>query len=99
MLSTMGSKDKGKKWDKPPVNPRTGHLCDGTKSDKGFTVAEVMAGFEAGRCDGVGIILGPIPGTDLVLSGLDLEDVLNPFGEPNSWARWILTLLASYSEV
>jgi primase-polymerase (primpol)-like protein len=90
----------GKKWDKPPSNPRTGGNASSTNSKTWSTYAEAVAACEGGQYDGPGVVLGAVAETGPTLAGVDLDDVRDPStGKLAPWARLVIDRLSTYSEV
>lgn len=76
----VGKKKPNGKFDKVPVDPNTGRYIDGTKPQNWLQFDEVLASYETGKCDGVGIGLSPEPFLidevgPLYLIAIDLDDV------------------------
>jgi hypothetical protein len=90
---------KGGKWDKPPAQPGGRPAC--VNDPKTWsTFDEALAAYRRGDCDGIGIVLGNIPGQHRVLAGMDLDDVRDPeTGELDPWASWAVSRLDTYTEV
>jgi primase-polymerase (primpol)-like protein len=65
------------RWDKRPVNIRTGQHASVSDSSSWCDLATALAGAEAGEVDGVGFVLGRL-GDDRVVSGIDLDDCRDP---------------------
>ena len=78
----------GNKWDKPPRTPG-GSPASSTDPGTRVSFAEALEGHEAGRCDGIGFVLGRDPETGIVFSGVDRDDVRDPqSGKLAPWAAW-----------
>lgn len=85
------------KWDKPPFQINGSHAASDdpeTWVDYDTALAEV----EAGRFDGVGLMLHGLPSE--YLAAIDLDDVRDPLtGELLPWAQTLVTSSRSYCEV
>lgn len=85
------------KWDKPPFQINGSHAASDdpeTWVDYDTAVAEV----EAGRFDGVGLMLHGLPAE--YLAAIDLDNVRDPAtGELLPWAQTLVTTSRSYCEV
>lgn len=86
------------KWNKPPVDVRTGRSGSSTDSATWCSFDEALAAVQTGRCDGIGFALGEADG--IHFAGADLDDCRNPeTGELSALANEIIATLDSYCEV
>src|SRR5262245_28466518 len=86
------------KWDKLPLNPRTGQPASSTGASTWGTFAEALAYHRSHPETTAGI--GFVFSADGPQAGVDLDDSLNPdTGEVEPWALELLRRLDSYSEV
>lgn len=82
----VGKTKPNGKFDKVPVDPNTGRYIDGTKPQNWLQFEEALAGYEAGKCDGIGIGLSPEPflkdeeGAQYLIA-IDLDDVADRLEE------------------
>lgn len=91
--SWVWSEEKNK-WDKPPIDPDTGHPTNATDR-RAWMPFERAVRVARKKGDGVGFAMGD--GGDFV--GVDLDGVLDHEGNVSDWARPIVDRLASYTEV
>jgi hypothetical protein len=83
------------KWDKVPINPRTGRRASSTDPETWGTLKEVWDYYEAhrGAVDGVGVMLGN------GISGIDLDKCIDlATDELKPWAASIVLRLSTYME-
>jgi primase-polymerase (primpol)-like protein len=87
------------KWDKPPINARTGGGGSSTDPTTWSSFDTALAAFRAGRGDGIGIALGKLhDGRNL--TGVDVDDCRDPNTEINSEeALSVVELIGSYTDV
>jgi hypothetical protein len=86
-------------WDKPPLNARTGRKARTNDPTTWVPFAEALAVHQAGRYDGIGVVLGELEDGH-TLTGIDLDDVRDPrTGVLVSWASWVVARLVTYGEV
>jgi hypothetical protein len=89
----------GKKWDKPPKQ------ADGRQAatDNPATWTDyqtALAAHRAGRCDGIGFVLGKDHESGITYSGVDLDGHRDKAtGTPSAFARDVLHRLRTYVEV
>jgi hypothetical protein len=89
----------GKKWDKPPKQ------ADGrpAATDNPATWTDystALAAHRAGRCDGIGFVLGKDQKSGITYSGVDLDGHRDKStGIPSALARDVLARLRTYAEV
>ncbi len=89
--------DRGK-WDKPPVNARTGAIASIQKSQNWCSFDEALEAVRAGRCDGIGFVLGSNGTT--VFAGIDLDDCRDVVtGRLSGLALEIIRTMRTYTEV
>jgi hypothetical protein len=86
---------KAKKWDKPPIDIRTGQYASSTNPDTWATFDAVMAEYRLGHLDGVGFVFTP----DDAYVGVDLDDAMIEPASLYEWSRQIVEDLDTYSEV
>lgn len=84
---------KGNKWDKPPINARTGGKASSTDSQTWVTFDAVCAAYHRVGVDGIGFVLGD------GWAGVDLDDHLDGDGRLTPFAEHVLQRLKSYHEV
>jgi putative DNA primase/helicase len=91
---------KKKKWDKPPVDARTGQAGSSTNPATWCSFNEAMRAHRPGIGGlGVGFGLGEAD-CNIHFSGVDLDDCRNPeTGELSEVAREIVATMDSYTEV
>lgn len=93
-------KEQRHKWDKPPINARTGGPGSSTDPATWSRFDEAIAAHRAG-VDGIGI--GFVLGGDdcgVHFSGIDLDDCRNPeTGELSDVAKEIIATMDTYAEV
>jgi len=95
----------GTKWDKPPLNARTGRKAKSNDSSTWSTFDVALAAHQAGRFEGIGIVLGEIDATGKRLAGFDQDGldhtgVIDPqTGKPDVQAEYLLSIINSYSEI
>jgi primase-polymerase (primpol)-like protein len=91
---------KGKKWDKPPFDPRTGRKAKSDDPSTWCPFAEALAAHRAGDYDGIGFVLGRDPATGITYSGVDVDDQRDPeTGALDPFAAHIVAWLDSYAEI
>lgn len=79
----VGNTKENGKFDKIPVDPKTGRFTDGTNPNNWLSFEEVCAHYDNGKCDGIGIGLRGDPfsvdqdGQPLYLIALDFDGVTN----------------------
>jgi hypothetical protein len=88
----------GKKWDKPPLDPRTGGPAKSTDPATWVPFDLALEAHQMGDYDGVGITLGAVDETGLSLCGLDLDGCLDADGALSPLAGYLLGLLDTYAE-
>lgn len=77
--------------------PRRGKLDSAADRAKLVTYEEIVTALLIHGADGIGVALGPVPGTDIVLSGIDLDHCYVA-GQLEERAAAILTAAKSYAE-
>lgn len=82
------------RWTKPPVNIRTGGDASSTNPATWATFSEALAAYQAGRCDGLGLVL---TASD-PYTGIDLDTCISDDGELAPWAAEIVAAMDSYTE-
>lgn len=87
-----GWKWTNNKWNKPPINARTGGPGKSNDPATWCTWDEALAGVAAGRCDGIGFALGD------GFAGIDLDDCRCE-GELSDVASDIIAVMDTYTEV
>lgn len=91
---------KGNKWDKPPLNVRTGELASSTNAETWTTFTEAVNAHQDGRFDGIGFVLGHDPEAGVTFSGFDFDDCRDPVtGEIAPWAIHLVRVLSTYTEI
>jgi hypothetical protein len=88
----------GTKWTKVPYQPN-GCKASSTDPTTWSSYETVLAAYQAGGWDGIGIVLGAIEGVDLTLAGVDYDDCLDGNGRPNDLAARGTRKLNTYAEV
>jgi putative DNA primase/helicase len=87
-------------WDKLPPGARAGKEAKSNTSSTWTTFEVALQAYESGSFDGIGIVLGAIPGSERTLAGLDLDEVRQPqSGIIQPWALYYLYLLNTYTEI
>jgi hypothetical protein len=89
------------KWTKMPVQARD--RCSPASATDPATWSsfdEALRAFEAsaGEVDGLGFVLGRMPGVNLWISGVDFDDCIDPEGRIADWAQFWLDNFNSYAE-
>jgi hypothetical protein len=87
----------GKKWDKPPYDPRTGRHASSTDQRTWVAFDVALAAHQRGEFDGIGIVLGDL-GDGRWLSGADYDDVIRG-GKVEPWAFFTAAAVNSYGDV
>jgi hypothetical protein len=87
-------KDKRQKWDKPPIDPRSGRYASVDSPSTWASFDEAKAGMERHGADGVGLIL---IGDDDIVGG-DLDDCINDAGCYSPLAAQVLSYAETYAE-
>lgn len=91
--------EQKRKWDKPPIEIRSGQLGSSTNPAKWCSFDEAIEAQHAGHVDGIGFVLGEADG-NVCFAGIDLDDCRNPeTGELSDLARDIIATMNTYSEV
>jgi hypothetical protein len=91
----MWKDDKGK-WDKPPVDPKTGAEIDQTDPKNWMTFQQARRAARK-HGDGIGPALGP-KDNRLGIVGIDLDGCIDADGNLNAEAREIVDRFDSYTE-
>jgi putative DNA primase/helicase len=78
------------KWDKPPLQSRSGNLASTTNSKTWSTFDAAMAAYETSRVDGIGFVFAK----KNRLVGIDLDHARNP--ETGIIEPWALEIIASF---
>ena len=87
---------RGDKWTKVPLSPATGRRASSTDRDTWDTFAEAWSYARSRRLPGIGFVFSP----DDPYAGVDLDKCRDPeSGEVADWAREIVALLDSYTEI
>lgn len=90
---------KANKWDKPPIDARTGRPGSSTNPATWCTFDKALAAVRAGSCDGIGFALGEAEG-GVHFAGIDLDNSRNrETGELSEVARDIIGTMNTYCEV
>jgi hypothetical protein len=90
---------KAAKWDKPPIEARTGKAGSSTNRATWCSFDTAIAAQKSGRVDGVGFALGKAD-CDIHFAGVDLDDCRNKdTGELSEVARDIIATMNTYTEV
>jgi hypothetical protein len=80
------------KWDKPPINPRTGGGASSTDPTTWVTLAKALGFVREGNADGAGFFLGD------GWAGIDLDDCMDPDGDAiDPWASEFVRRADSYT--
>jgi hypothetical protein len=87
--------DREKKWNKPPINPRTGQYAKSTDPTTWSSFDVAMSRYERGHLDGIGFVFTP---TDPFV-GIDLDDAMTEPGVLYPWSKEIVENLRTYTEV
>lgn len=91
----------GNPKDKQPFyangEPRSGKLDTTQDRAKLMTFEDAVKGF-SGRLRGVGVALGAVPGTDIVISGIDLDHCYDNDGQLSENAQQVMLAACSYTE-
>lgn len=91
--------EKSHKWDKPPINARTGGPGSSTNPATWCSFNEALEGMRAGRYDGIGFALGEADG-GVHFAGIDLDDCRYPeTGELSSVAMEIIATMETLTEI
>jgi P4 family phage/plasmid primase-like protien len=92
-------RSKGK-WDKPPIDPATGHEIDATDPANWMSFEDArLAARKHGHADGIGIAMGSKKkGTWTGLVGVDPDHCIDEKGNIHPDARRIVDSLDSYTE-
>jgi hypothetical protein len=85
-------------WRKVPYHPR-GHKASSTDATTWSSYAAVLAAYQAGGWDGIGVVLGTIEGGGLTLAGVDYDDCLDEAGRLTELAARGVRSLNTYAEV
>jgi hypothetical protein len=95
------AKGKAGKWDKPPLDARTGKPASSTDPKTWTTFASALAAYHRGQFHGIGVALYRAAGeSGPALVGIDLDKCRDPqTGELQGWAAQIVRELDSYAEV
>jgi putative DNA primase/helicase len=87
------------RWNKPPVNVRTGARGSSTKPRTWSSFAEAFAAYQRGEIDGIGFVLGELD-DGRILTGIDLDSCRDPqSGEVSETAKSVVELVNTYTEV
>lgn len=84
---------------KKPMNPKTGELARVSDSQTWGTYEEVQDGKKKYSFDGIGIVLGKLPGEELMLAGIDMDHVIRTDGTLEPFAQEIVSEMNSYTEI
>jgi len=87
--------DKGK-YDKPPINARTGGNAQSNNPATWAPFPVATAAFEQGAGKYAGV--GYVPSDEDPYTGIDLDDCITEAGKVASWAASWIALLDSYTE-
>ncbi|HJT76351.1 MAG TPA: PriCT-2 domain-containing protein, partial [Gemmataceae bacterium] len=87
----------GRKWDKPPLDPRTGKLASSTDPSTWCDFTTAYDAHRRGDYDGLGIVLGRLE-DGRTLTGLDLDKCYGPGRTLSPLASCLLGTLDSYAE-
>ena len=88
---------KPPKHTKPPRKAFGGHVggyASNNKPETWTNLAEALAAYETGQCDGIGLQLLGLPG----FAAIDLDDVRDSEGHYLPWADNLIKTAGSYSE-
>lgn len=88
----------GKKFDKPPLNVRTGTHASSTKSETWASFDEVYQAHAAGKFDGIGFTLGSAGASGVHFSGMDIDHCIED-GKLRPDAVYLASLIDSYTEI
>src|SRR5262249_55704500 len=85
------------KWDKPPLNARTGRKASSTDKNTWSSFEAALAAYQdaRNRYDGVGYVFSEGD----PYAGVDLDDALGADGRLKEWAGELVTALGTYTEV
>ena len=90
---------KKNKWDKPPINCKTGRYGSSTNPEHWYSFEEVHEAQRSEKVDGIGFILGEADG-GVHFAGIDLDDCRNPSnGELTELAQDVIDTMDTYTEV
>lgn len=89
-------KDREQKWDKPPIDPETGHEIDQTDPANWMPFGKARRAARK-HGDGIGIALGS-KDNRLGVVGIDLDDCIDDQGNLTAKAREIVERFDSYTE-
>lgn len=84
---------------KTPKNPKTGRSALVSDPQTWGTYEEVQDGKKKYSFDGIGIVLGKLPGEELMLAGIDMDHVIRTDGTLEPFAQEIVSEMNSYTEI
>ena len=85
----------GKKWDKPPLNPRTGRNASSTGAATWGTFSEAIAGLRRFGCHGIGLVIRK----DDNLTAIDLDGCISESGTYSDPAARVIEAAETYCEI
>lgn len=88
----------GKKYDKPPLNARTGGNASSTNAKTWVSFDEAYEAHRSGRFDGIGFTLGIAGSSGIHFSGFDADDSVID-GIVNADAMYMASMIDSYTEI
>jgi hypothetical protein len=92
--------EKPDKWDKPPLDARTGKTAKSTDPQTWATFAEAVGTYHRGGLDGIGFVVSKSGESADDIVAVDLDKCRNPAdGAIEDWAAEIIRDLDSYTEV
>ena len=83
------------KWDKPPIDAKTGRKASSTNPTTWATYDEAFAFYQSGKADGIGCVFA----ADDPYTGIDLDDAIDAQGRLLPWAVPIVNDLDTYAEI
>lgn len=91
--------ERSRKWDKPPIDARTGRPGSSTNAATWCSFEQAMNAHRTGFVDGIGFVLGAAD-CDVNFAGIDLDDCRDRLtGELSELARDIVETMGTYAEV
>jgi len=88
----------GKKFDKPPLEVRTGRKASSTNANTWVSFDEAFKAHQSGRYDGIGFTLGVAGSSGVHFNGLDIDKCIEN-GSIRPDAIYLASMVDSYTEI